>query len=107
MLNITADIMTQLYFGGKGLLNGLIEKDGKDAEGDLYKFVHPTFVPHIRRASKDLKTILIENAIENSKMKFSDNFDKLTIISTDPETTLLFKRFVHERPPYVTSELLA
>ena len=101
------NIMIQLYFGSKELLYGFIEKDGKDAEGDLYKFVFPKFVPWIKRTSKDSKTILIETIENLKRMKLSDNLDQLTIISTDPETTLLFKRFVSKKPPHETSELLA
>ena len=106
--NSEDNIPTHLYFGDKPLLWGYIVKKGK---GDLYEFYEPKFVPKrmMGRTSMDSGTIL--TSIKNLKrIKFSykdDKLDQLTIISTDPNTTLLFKRFVRERPPYVTSEVLA
>ena len=98
-------IWTKLFFGDHDVLKGDIVNGGKDSQGDLYEFVK--FVePWFRRASNDSRTIL--TSIKNLKrMKFSKNFDQLTIIATDPNSTLHFKRFVAKRPPYVTSELLA
>lgn len=95
------NIPTWLYFGVKvELLKGYIVKNSKDAEGDLYEF---SFVKIAYGDSGPLLT-----SIKNLKrVKFSDNFDEVNIISTDPNSTLLFKRFVQERPPYETSELLA
>lgn len=93
-----------------------IEKSGKDAEGDIYRF--STRRLGLKRAegraSLDPESMDSESpeakkfiaAIKKLKrMKFSDNFDELTIIATDPETTLLFKRFVGERPYLETTDL--
>lgn len=86
---------------------GEIVKQGKDAEGDLYEYIRPNLCGRsnkcgvMGRASDDSRTIF--RAIDNlRRMKFSENLDDLTIISYEPNVTLLFKRFF-ERPYFNTS----
>ena len=87
-----------------------IVKTGKDAEGDIYEFLKPRLVKP-GRASMNFESPEAEKfiwAIKNlERMKFGDNFDNLTVITTYPKTTLLFKRFVGERPPIETTNLAA
>lgn len=86
-------------------LGGVITKAGTDAEGELYKLdnVSSTLVGTFGKDTDNenyffgvLKTL--------NRVKFSENFDQLTIRS--PISTLQFQRFVPVKAPHKTSELL-
>ena len=95
-------IPTLLYFSDEGVLFGHIMK-GRDVEGDLHKFVPNWEVPYRRMELSSRKTI--SKSFKNLKeIKFTRKFNKLTIIG--PNSTLLFRRFVRERPHHQTSDLL-
>lgn len=88
-------------------LNGLIVKAGKDAEGDLYSVrdVSTTAMGIFGKMGEDEATLF--GALPMMKrMKFSEQFDELTITS-EPNTTLVFKRFLPVKMPHETSDLLA
>lgn len=105
-------IPTLLYFNNKKAMFGYIMKD-KDVEGELYKFVLKWEMSYIHitvgSASKDsakLSRKIISTSIKNLKeIKFRNHHGELTIIAPDPNTTLLFKRFVRERPHYEIPEI--
>lgn len=111
-------ILAEMYYDQMDYPNsmGEIVKQGKDAEGDLYEYILPNLCGRSNKCrvmgrasdesdeSDDSRTIF--RAIENlRRMKFSENFDDLTIISYEPNVTLLFKRFFRERPYFNTSSL--
>lgn len=88
-------------------LNGLIVKNGKDAEGDLYtvKQATQTAMGIFGKTGEDEETVFA--AINSLKrIQFNDKFDELTIIC-DPNTILQFKRFLPEKLPHETSDLLS
>ena len=88
------------------ILNGLIVKNGKDAEGDLHqsKDVSTTAMGVFGKTGEDEDTI--SGAIyQLNRIKFSDDFNELTI--TAPNTVMQFKRFLPERMPHETDSLLS
>ena len=87
-------------------LDGLIVKQGKDAEGDLYTLEEADWTKMGIFGKTQEDEELIFPAMQNLKrVKFSNNFGKLTILC-EPDTTLLFERFVAEKKPHETSDLL-
>lgn len=103
-------IWVQVHVGSRSW-SGRILKMGKDAEGDIYEFRFDIIMPYKFHfygddESEDVKTVY-RTISTLKRMKFSDEFDQLTIISERLGITLLYKRFVREMPYHETSDLLA
>lgn len=86
-------------------LGGVITKTGADTEGELYRLsnVSSTLIGTFDKDS-DNENYFFGVLRTLNRVKFSENFDQLTI--RNPVSTLQFKRFVPVKAPHKTSELL-
>lgn len=88
------------------IISGLIVKNGKDDEGDLYmpKEVSMTAMGIFGKTGED-EDVITEAIDKIKRVKFEGKFDDL-IITSAPNTVMHFKRFLPERKPHETDSLL-
>ena len=86
-------------------VGGILTKKGEDAEGDLWEVESLMSTLMAGDPQEMQNEFYLSNVIHNLKrVKFSEALDEVTIIS--PNATLHFKRFLPEKEPHKTSELL-
>lgn len=88
------------------ILNGLFVKKGTDEEGDIYEAenLKETMIGVNGQIAEDELSLF--SAVGSAKrIKFNDQFDKLTIIS-NPNVVSQFKKYIPKNEPYVITDSL-
>ena len=88
-------------------LTGTLVMKGKDEQGEIWQLdnVSSTLVGFLDEESSKNENLLFGILSGLQRLKFENNYEDLIVKSK--EKTLQFKRFLPEKKPYETSDLLS